>query len=300
MNYFIVDDDPAVRGMLKHLIETELGPVTGEAEDGLQLTEEQLQSHETDILIIDLLMPGEDGIETLNRIRDTFSGKAVMLSQIETKEIIADAYESGVEAYITKPVNKKEVLSVLSKVAKSLTMERSMEQIKNSLNNIAGNALTPPQQSTRNHKNISEVCIKETLTDLGICYEKGAEDLTTIMHALEHEKGINDLSLRSLWELRHTYSGFTPTPKDLKATEQRVRRAIFQSFYHISSLGAMDTTHPVFEHYATRYFEFEQVQLRIFSMNNHENKEDTNNYRMHIKRFIMALYDDCRQKSTAR
>lgn len=300
MKYYIVDDDPAVRGMLKNLIEADLGTVAGESADGLHVTSELLASHNADILIIDLLMPGEDGIETLNRIRGSFSGKTVMLSQIETKDLIAEAYESGVEAYITKPVNKKEVLSVLSKVSKTLTMERSMEQIKKSLNSIVSNEALPESENTNPQVSLSENRIKELLTDLGICYEKGADDLIALMHALEHEQIIHDLSLRSLWELRYKYSGFTPSSRDLKATEQRVRRAILQSFYHLSSLGAMDTTHPVFEHYAMRYFEFEQIQHRIFAMNHHHDKEDTYTYRMHIKRFIMALCDDCRQKSTVR
>lgn len=86
---FIVDDDEAVRSSLAQLIEDEeLGIVAGEAEDGAEVTASYLNDLHIDILCIDLLMPERDGLETIRAIKDEFHGKYLMLSQVETKELI--------------------------------------------------------------------------------------------------------------------------------------------------------------------------------------------------------------------
>ncbi|WP_280770689.1 response regulator [Salipaludibacillus daqingensis] len=296
MNYFIVDDDPAVRGILKHIIEMENGNVVGEAEDGSNVFSYMLNQTETDILIIDLLMPEEDGIETVKRINSDYVGKIVMISQVETKEIIAEAYQNKVEAYITKPVNRLEVLSVLSKVSKNLKLERSMTQIKNSLEWVGSNDEMVTKKDSMDVDIIGNA--DTVLSDLGIRYEKGADDLTDILRAINSEKISTFSSLKELWVSSLCISGQQASSKNIKATEQRVRRAVIQAFNHISSLGAMDVTHPKFDYYAMRFFDLDQVQQRIFELNHHSQEKKSPQSRLNIKRFIMAFYDECQQQRT--
>ena len=92
MRYFIVDDDPGVRSMLMDIIEDEgLGDIAGEAEDGAHITAELLELHKVDVLLIDLLMPQRDGIQTIRALEGRFNGKIVMISQIESKNMIGEA-----------------------------------------------------------------------------------------------------------------------------------------------------------------------------------------------------------------
>ncbi|MFB8735769.1 response regulator [Bacillus sp. SL00103] len=124
-----MDDDEAVRSSLAQLIEDEeLGIVAGEAEDGAELTASYLNDLHIDILCIDLLMPERDGLETIRAIKDEFHGKYLMLSQVETKELIGQAYTLGVEYYVTKPINRVEVLSVLHLMIERLHLEHSIEK----------------------------------------------------------------------------------------------------------------------------------------------------------------------------
>ncbi|CAM5527999.1 transcriptional regulator [Bacillus safensis FO-36b] [Bacillus safensis subsp. safensis] len=75
----------------------------GEAEDGAELTASYLNDLHIDILCIDLSMPERDGLEThSSRSRMSFHGKYLMLSQVETKELIGQAYTLGVEYYDDK------------------------------------------------------------------------------------------------------------------------------------------------------------------------------------------------------
>ncbi|MEH7428258.1 response regulator, partial [Priestia megaterium] len=103
MRFYIIDDDEVFRSMLAEIIEdNDLGEVIGEAEDGIVLNDQFSLLQQIDILFIDLLMPIQDGIETVRKIKGSFKGKIIMMSQVETKDLIGKAYSLGIEYYITK------------------------------------------------------------------------------------------------------------------------------------------------------------------------------------------------------
>lgn len=51
--------------------------------------------------------------------------------------------------------------------------------------------------------------------------------------------------------------------RELKASKQRTRRAIFQSLNRLASLGLNNFTNPIFENYAPKFFDFAIVQERV-------------------------------------
>ena len=106
-------------------------------------------------------MPMRDGIETVRHIASTFTGKIIMISQVESKQLIGEAYTLGVEYYITKPLNKIEVVSVVRKVMERIRLERSIHDIQKSLNNVF-------QWEKRNC--VLNQCKKEKDRDLGRFY----------------------------------------------------------------------------------------------------------------------------------
>ena len=116
MRYFIVDDDAASRRMLKQIIlEGDMGVIIGEADNGENALEPIL-STDPDFVLIDLLMPRLDGIETMEQLRKQgYRGHFVMISQVENKEMIGEAYEKDIEFFIHKPINRIEVQSVLKR-----------------------------------------------------------------------------------------------------------------------------------------------------------------------------------------
>ncbi len=58
--------------------------------------------------------------------------------------------------------------------------------------------------------------------------------------------------------------------KEKKASEQRVRRAIYQSLNHLASLGLTDFSNPKFESYAPKFFDFTIVRKRMTEMTKEE------------------------------
>lgn len=196
MRFFIVDDDEAVRSSLAQLIEDEeLGIVAGEAEDGAEVTASYLNDLHIDILCIDLLMPERDGLETIRAIKDEFHGKYLMLSQVETKELIGQAYTLGVEYYVTKPINRVEVLSVLHLMIERLHLEHSIENIQHSLKSVMQFQQRGQTKTKQRGKSLAEAG-QFLLAELGIVGEKGSKDLLDMilftdqylaLHADQHD-----------------------------------------------------------------------------------------------------------------
>lgn len=306
MRFFIVDDDPAVRSMLSQIIEdADLGEVCGEAEDGSLIDDDFLEWKRADILLIDLLMPKRDGIETI-RMLQSYSGKIVMISQIESKEMIAEAYSLGIEYYVTKPINRLEVISVLQKVRERLLLQQSIEGIQRSLRVLSGGAhARPDRKEAGGTKTSIRSSARFLLTELGIISESGSKDLLAVIDVLhqwekENPGGGSFPSLKEIFA--KVAAGKLGTDdqaqiqKEVKACEQRVRRAIDQALTHIASLGLTDYSNPKFESYAATFFDFTEVRKRMREL---ESKQKTglSTARINTKKFIFVLYMEAKTQS---
>jgi two-component system, response regulator YcbB len=304
MRYFIVDDSAAIRAMLSNIIEEEeLGVVTGEAEDGSEVYADILMEKEVDILLIDLLMSNRDGIETVREIAPHFFGKIIMISQVETKDLIGEAYALGVDHYITKPINRLEVVSILRKVSEHLLLEKSLTDIQKSLSFL--NNHHPKSDSKKFSRTIKNPIIqsgKSILLELGIIGESGNKDLLDILAILYHleNEGVRETPpLKDLYEkVIEKRLGPSASPleikKEIKAGEQRIRRTIHQAFEHIASLGLTDYTNPKFENYSSSFFDYSQIRMKMLEM---EGKipDASSHIRINIKKFIQALYMEARK-----
>lgn len=294
MKLFLIDDDAVVRKMLERMIgESGLGEVVGEATDGLGVNGEVLS--EVDVVLMDLLMPGRDGIETIKALRKQgYAGTFVMISQVEHKELVGEAYQEGVDTFIRKPINRHEVLSVLKRVGHHLNLVRSIDSIRHSLSALGGDvAVAEPQLDAK--MSLQEKA-GSMMLQLGIAGEAGAGDLMNIVRWLDMEERRRGL-LRELPRLKDLYalalcnderSGSNKhTEKEIRASEQRMRRMVLQTLTHLSSLGLTDYANPIFEHYASRLFEFQVVRTRMREL---EHETEGSNSKVNVKKFIQAFY----------
>jgi len=289
MRYYLVDDDPVVRAMLEEIIEDgDLGKVVGFSEDGSRIDAPLLSMQKVDVLLIDLLMPLRDGIETVRALTPFFEGKIIMISQVESKELFGEAYALGIEYYITKPINRLEVLSILRKVNERLWLEKSIQNVRESLN-----LLMHKKGQVQPEKDITQ-CGHFLLSELGMIGESGSRDLLEILEYLFQN---GDDKFPPLKELMYQVVLKRVGPaakieKEIKAAEQRIRRAIYQALNQIASLGLTDYTNLKFENYAGKFFDFTEVRKKMRELEDGEELSP----RINTKKFIQALYLEAKQQ----
>ena len=285
MNIMLIDDDEAIRMMLQDIIEDyNLGEVAVSLDSAATLDNGLLALHHIDILIIDMLMPGIDGIEAVTKIKNGFAGKVIMLSQVESKDLVGKAYGEGVDYYITKPLNRNEIVSVLKNVSEHLRLEAFAQNLQHSLANLTPQANTAPLASKPAAKGPA------ILQELGIATAPGAQDLLDILKWLNQHHG----QVPSLKMLFTSVAGMRPDTTDAareaKAMEQRLRRTIYQAHLHIATLGAVDYTDPRFEQYAPLYFDYADLRNTMRLIED-EQKPSLSQVHINMKKFIFALHD---------
>ncbi|MBC3723188.1 response regulator, partial [Bacillus pumilus] len=257
-----------------------------------------------DILCIDLLMPERDGLETIRAIKDEFHGKYLMLSQVETKELIGQAYTLGVEYYVTKPINRVEVLSVLHLMIERLHLEHSIENIQHSLKSVMQFQQRGQTKTKQRGKTLAEAG-QFLLAELGIVGEKGSKDLLDMILFTDQYLALHTEHHDSFPSLKVIFNGVTEDKlnepytsadiaREAKAAEQRVRRAINQSLKHIASLGLTDFSHPTFENYASKFFDFTIVRKKMSELTKETSGREEHT-RINVKKFVQVLYYEAKR-----
>lgn len=106
---YVVEDDGAIRNLVSYAL-TEKGYEVKAFEDGLSIVEE-IRANPCELLLLDLMLPGKDGVSILKEIRG-FSDLPVIILTAKTDEFDKVlGLESGADDYITKPFSILELLS---------------------------------------------------------------------------------------------------------------------------------------------------------------------------------------------
>ena len=122
----VVDDIGDNRSILKRRFESRGFDVT-EAESG-HAAIELIESSAFDLVLLDVMMPGIDGLETLRRIRSRKSASALPVIMVTAKSEsgnIVEALEQGANDYVTKPVNR---IELVARVRSALKIKSELER----------------------------------------------------------------------------------------------------------------------------------------------------------------------------
>jgi len=102
-----VEDDERIRASVKMALEDE-GWLVDEAADG-ETAIELFQRHPSDVVLIDIMLPGIDGFELCRTIRRSSDVPIVMVTaRVDTHDVVA-GLEAGADDYLTKPFAPKEL-----------------------------------------------------------------------------------------------------------------------------------------------------------------------------------------------
>lgn len=117
----IVDDHPVVRAGLVGMLSDEPGfEVVGEASDGDQAARVASATH-PHVVLMDLRMPGVDGVEATARITEAGEAKVLILTTYESDDQILAAIEAGASGYLLKAAPQAEIVAGIRSVAAGQT-----------------------------------------------------------------------------------------------------------------------------------------------------------------------------------
>ena len=286
MNFYFVDDDKNIRNILKIIItERGLGTVCGSSDNGNDALED-LPFSKPDIVIVDLLMPEMDGITFVKHAREIWSEAVyVMLSQVSSKDMIASAYEAGVEFFIQKPINSVEVENVIRKVCEKLSMQRMVKKMQNifmedSFQNPASSSYSAGTVPQGTEDQITTT-LRTILQRLGIIGDIGSKDIITIAeYMIRHPELTRDITLNELC------SQFSDNPKSM---EQRIRRAAASGLVNLANMGLEDYGNEIFMEYSGTLYNFEQVRREMDFIRGKGDRHGN----VRIRQFLNALCAYC-------
>ncbi|EEP3926813.1 response regulator transcription factor [Listeria innocua] len=104
----VVDDEDRIRRLLKMYLERENYRIE-EASDGDQALNMALNNN-YEVILLDLMMPGKDGIEVCRELREYKSTPVVMLTAKGEEANRVQGFEVGADDYIVKPFSPREVV----------------------------------------------------------------------------------------------------------------------------------------------------------------------------------------------
>lgn len=291
-SFIIIDDDKTVRSVLKKIIEQySLGDVCDEADDGLA-GEELILRYKPDIVIIDLLLPLQDGISIIKKVKSlNVKSMFIMLSQVSDKDMVARAYEIGIEFFISKPINVIEVVNVIKKVNEYLAMRKTFEAIESTAMALGrSNAGNTASKLEKVKKTLNQI-----MADLGILGDLGSRDIINICLMLYENAELGDTleeiqlsELLKLLQSKYTSEG-RGTANDFKAIEMRMRRTVGKAMKNIAAMGIEDFSNDKFTLYSSSLFDYADVKAEMDYARGKTKYTGKINIKSFIKRMLVMV-----------
>ncbi|BCW65204.1 response regulator transcription factor [Arthrobacter sp. TS-15] len=118
INVLLVDDQPLLRMGFRLILEGEEDfHVVGEASDGIEAVR-QVEALQPDVVLMDVRMPGMDGIEATRRISDSGSdARVIILTTFDLDEYAFSGLQAGASAFLLKDVAPSELVHAVRLVA---------------------------------------------------------------------------------------------------------------------------------------------------------------------------------------
>ncbi len=115
---FVADDHALIREGIKKILRDEPDfQVVGDAGNGAELLS-KIGALPVDLLILDIMMPGQDGLEVLRQLRKRYPKlRIIILSLYPEETMAARAFKAGAAGYVTKESAPEDLVSAIRKVA---------------------------------------------------------------------------------------------------------------------------------------------------------------------------------------
>ncbi len=132
-NILIIDDDIAVRESLSEVLEDDYNITC--VKSGFEAVKE-IYRHDFDLVLLDVMMPEMDGIETLELIKDYDKNiNVIMISAVDRAQEAITSVKLGAYDYITKPFEPEEILNLSGRIIEKTnhsTNKKNSQPLKSS------------------------------------------------------------------------------------------------------------------------------------------------------------------------
>jgi two-component system, response regulator PdtaR len=123
----IAEDEAIIRLDLKEILQSAGYDVVGEAargDEAIALVDE----HRPDLVILDIKMPGMDGVRAAREITARHRAAVLVLTAFSQRDLIEDARDAGVSAYLVKPFRREELLPAVADVLAGCRQEWAIDE----------------------------------------------------------------------------------------------------------------------------------------------------------------------------
>jgi len=210
LKILIVDDSRFQRRLLSELLEND-GHETIEASGGKEAID-LLADLMPDIILLDIVMPGMDGIETCKRLREREYLKAVpivVFTSLDSDKDIVRAIEAGADDYIAKSSDPKVILARLRANLRTKIFYNEMDRIKRDQSSIMDIMLK--MSSMRNTSEVLQILTDSVSIQVGgrasvMLLDEGLSHATIIASSDRMPEGEKEIDLEKYPEIRHSLS----------------------------------------------------------------------------------------------
>lgn len=130
----VVDDEERIRRLLRMYLEKE-GYEIDEAEDGESALEKASQTN-YDLVLLDVMLPGIDGVEVCAKLRQVKSTPVIMLTAKGEETNRVQGFEAGADDYVVKPFSPREVIYRVKAILRRSSATAFLSKDTYSSNNI--------------------------------------------------------------------------------------------------------------------------------------------------------------------
>lgn len=130
----IVDDDPDIREVLRLLLKDSY--FVAEAEDGPAAISYIQANPDTDLIILDVMMPGMSGIEACAEIRKSSNAPVLFLTAKSAEQDRVRAYQSGGDDFLSKPFSQAELLAKVGSLLRRFHEYRGKQESVLTIDNL--------------------------------------------------------------------------------------------------------------------------------------------------------------------
>lgn len=232
LNVAIADDNERMRELLYNILKTDNDiEVIGDARDGNEIIS-LIKKQEPDVVLLDLCMPGKDGINVIENVRNDKDIKKVpvfiMISGVAKDEITVEAFSKGADYYIIKPFDNEHLIARIKQYGD--------KEAKKDIAVVTANAnMNMPENDRRIETKVTEI-----IHELGVpAHIKGYQYLRDAIIMSYNDSEMLESITKILYPAIAKKNATTPS---------RVERAIRHAIEVAWTRGKIDTIDSIFSY----------------------------------------------------